>query len=189
MHNRIITPIGPSIAYIDAGDGSFSLIDAEDSCTAGSLIGTSRCLQGRTREHSYIGVHVKRQLVFLHRILLDAPIGIMVDHINRNTLDNRKANLRLVTARGNALNRKTDKRNKSGHPGVYWDSARLRWRTLASLDGKLVNLGYFAELQHAIEARMRWDSKQGDPIKRDSLIESLKDIPVTLPAPRFSRIR
>jgi hypothetical protein len=42
----------------------------------------------------------------MHRLLLSAPKELDVDHINRNTLDNRRSNLRLVTQSQNSMNMK-----------------------------------------------------------------------------------
>lgn len=41
----------------------------------------------------------------MHRLVLEAKKGEIVDHINRNKLDNRRKNLRIATAKLNALNR------------------------------------------------------------------------------------
>jgi hypothetical protein len=59
-----------------------------------------------------------RKTVKLHRILLHAPEGSEVDHINGNTLDNRRNNLRLTVRKYNAMNRKRHKNNTSGFRGV-----------------------------------------------------------------------
>ena len=60
----------------------------------------------------------KYNSVGLHRLILDAPPGKHVDHINGDTLDNRKCNLRLCSIRENLLNRGPNKNNTSGYKGV-----------------------------------------------------------------------
>lgn len=59
---------------------------------------------------------------FMHRVIMGLTSNnkkLFVDHINHNTFDNRKENLRIVTNKQNDYNRRKDKRNKSGYKGVY----------------------------------------------------------------------
>lgn len=57
--------------------------------------------------------------VRLHRLVIGAKEGEIVDHKNRNRLDNRRSNLRIVTQKENALNQKSR--------GYYWDKAKGKW--------------------------------------------------------------
>ena len=68
-----------------------------------------------------------KKLVYLHRFLKDAPKGKMVDHINRNKLDNRKSNLRLVTRSQNMYNSIGKKKRRSKYKGVYFSENRKKW--------------------------------------------------------------
>lgn len=54
----------------------------------------------------------------MHRQIMNPPIGLDVDHINRNRLDNCRSNLRVATRTINNLNRPIDSRNKLGHNGI-----------------------------------------------------------------------
>ena len=56
--------------------------------------------------------------VYLHRIIVDAPPGMDVDHINHNTLDNRRSNLRIASRSLNNMNRAKLGDNKNGFHGV-----------------------------------------------------------------------
>jgi len=61
----------------------------------------------------------KNTTLYLHRHLMDAPKGQTVDHINHDTLDNRRANLRLISNQANCENRKgAYKSSKTGIRGV-----------------------------------------------------------------------
>lgn len=62
----------------------------------------------------------------LHRYLMKAPKNLVVDHINRNGLDNRKENLRLTTASMNSRNMDTKSCNKLGVNGVSFEDASGR---------------------------------------------------------------
>ncbi len=83
--------------------------------------------------------------VHLHRVLLDAPDCYQVDHINRDTLDNRRSNLRLATRTLNLLNRRMPRNNTSGTTGIYWHRGAAKWQVRVA--GKYY--GTFADLEAA----------------------------------------
>jgi len=58
--------------------------------------------------------------VLMHRFIMNAPKGVLVDHWNGNSLDNRRENLRLCTNRQNTQNSRLHKNNKTGFKGVIW---------------------------------------------------------------------
>jgi hypothetical protein len=78
--------------------------------------------------------------------------GIEVDHINGNTLDNRKSNLRLCSHKENGRNRKLNKNNTSGAKGVNWDKHALKWKCEIRINTKKLYLGLFAEIEQAKKA-------------------------------------
>ena len=71
-----------------------------------------------THPREYATTGCRRQSV--HRVVMDAPKGMDVDHINGNGLDNRKENLRLCTRSQNAMNRKPRFDNPTGYKGVQY---------------------------------------------------------------------
>jgi len=85
---------------------------------------------------------------------LDANNALQVDHINRNTLDNRKCNLRICTNAENAMNRGVPKNNTSGYKGVTWIARNNRWRSLIIINRKRKYLGYF---ESKIDAAIAYD--------------------------------
>jgi hypothetical protein len=68
---------------------------------------------------------------------------LVVDHINRDSLDNRRANLRLATRSQNNMNRSGRKGASSKYKGVSWYKSRKRWRAMIKVEGKRKSLGYF----------------------------------------------
>jgi HNH endonuclease len=91
----------------------------------------------------------------MHHVVLPPTPGDggVTDHINRNKLDNRKANLRRVTQVENVQNSVTRSDNTSGVRGVTWDAARQQWQARISVRGKVVHLGRFDTLAQAEGAR------------------------------------
>lgn len=89
--------------------------------------------------------------ILMHREIMGNPVGKEVDHINMNRLDNRRANLRIVTRSQNLLNRNKQKNNTSGFKGVSWKDGR--WYVQLGV-GKKKNLvlGYFDDIQEAAKA-------------------------------------
>lgn len=83
----------------------------------------------------------------LHRLLMDFPKGLVVDHINHNSLDNRRCNLRIVTDIENKQNRKD---NSSGILGV--DKHKDKWRSQLQVKGKKY-IKYYDTKEEAINGR------------------------------------
>lgn len=98
---------------------------------------------------------VRKANIKLHRQVMGLPPGDprMVDHINHDRLDNRKANLRIVTNAQNQQNRRGAMRNsRSGIRGVCWAAREQRWRATATVDGRTRHLGYFPTSDEAASA-------------------------------------
>lgn len=93
----------------------------------------------------------------MHRIILNAPRGVFVDHIDGDGLNNTRANLRLVTVGENNLNRRgVFKRSgcftSSRFKGVTWNRAKGKWQAAIRVDGRSKHLGLFTQEQSAAEA-------------------------------------
>lgn len=80
--------------------------------------------------------------VFMHHDVAGKPgKGLEIDHINRNTLDNQRSNLRVATRSQNTQNTVRPKRGKpksSQFRGVYWDKTKKSWRVAVTLNRKRV---------------------------------------------------
>ena len=122
------------------GDGRFALVDADDH---------DRVIRFKWRARSFNGFWYARVTArvaagheFMHRFVLDAPKGSIVDHINGNGLDNRRSNLRFVTASQNQMNRRVVV-GRSRFKGVVWCRDYKRWRSQIARDGRTFHLGFF----------------------------------------------
>lgn len=97
----------------------------------------------------------------MHRVILglENSKGIIVDHINRNRLDNRRDNLRMCNDGENARNQSIRKNNKSGIIGVSWWSRDNNWMAQIKYNYKRIFLGYFDDINDAIRARLEGELK------------------------------
>ena len=83
-----------------------------------------------------------RRVVFMHNMILWSPRGLEIDHVDGNTLNNRRSNLRIVTHKENMRNQKV-KLHSSKYKGVHWDSDRNKWKATTKINGKVVCIGRF----------------------------------------------
>ena len=89
----------------------------------------------------------------MHRQILHPPENLMVDHINHNGLDNRKANLRLATCAQNTYNRKQFRKDKtSKYTGVSWRKYKKKWAAIICYKRKNIIIGYFKDEKQAAKA-------------------------------------
>lgn len=100
---------------------------------------------------------------FLHRLIMNVTDGnLFVDHINHDTFDNRRSNLRVVTKQQNAFNKVAHVKSSTGFKGVQADrrfSKRLKkytykYKTCLYLNGKR---HYFGTFSTPIEAARRYN--------------------------------
>lgn len=128
-----------------------ALIDLEDV----ELVSRYKwCIDG----HGY--VLCRNTGIFLHKLIMnDVDNAFILDHINRNRLDNRKSNLRYATSQENARNKSIQKNNTSNIPGVSWRKDRNKWRSYITVDSKQISLGLYENKKDAIAARKAAEEK------------------------------
>lgn len=97
--------------------------------------------------------------VGMHRFIMNAKKGEVVDHIDGHGLNNRKDNLRIVSARENAMNKGISIRNTSTVTGVTFEKGCKKWRARIGFDKKLIDLGCFYNFDDAVEARRKAEDK------------------------------
>jgi hypothetical protein len=125
--------------------------------TADMLILKANCtgriyaFMGRHTLYAYFYTKDGRRIV--HRSILGAKPGTLVDHANHDGLDNRRCNIRLATSADNNANRVLQKNNTSGVVGVVWHKHAQRWQAQIKKNRKMHYLGLFKELSDAIAAR------------------------------------
>lgn len=85
-----------------------------------------------------------RVFISMHRALMGFPEGKQVDHINGDSLDNRRGNLRICDHFGQHRNARKSARGRSPYRGVAWMKNMGRWQVRITVTGKKLFLGYTA---------------------------------------------
>ncbi len=93
----------------------------------------------------------------MHRLVMNCPDDIQVDHIFHNKNDNRKEFLRLATNSQNQMNINIQSNNTSGITGVYWN--KEKWNAIIIKNRKRIYLGSFINKDDAIKARLEAEKK------------------------------
>jgi len=90
---------------------------------------------------------------YIHRLIITCPAHLMVDHINQDTQNNRRQNLRHATRAENGFNRQLNCNNKTRNKGVYKIKNNTNpFRASISYNGKTINLGCFSTAKDAAYA-------------------------------------
>ena len=98
-----------------------------------------------------VGCHNGGGSILMHRMIMLAPQGVEIDHIDGNRLNNQKSNLRFATSSQNKINRGPRKDNKSGYKGVSWHKQRNCWAVRLMINGKYQHLGLFQDKHKAAQ--------------------------------------
>lgn len=133
--------------------GISTLIDAEDE---ERITNYGNWFAHQSRYVFYVENKQNRVVTKLHRFLMLPDEGLVVDHKNRNGLDNRKTNLRSVSTTVNSQNKRRRIDNDSGVPGVYFSEGRGRkhWHAQITRFGEQRLIGRFLTKEEAIQARL-----------------------------------
>lgn len=97
--------------------------------------------------NGYAVTTLNRRKVYLHRMIMNAQPGQIVDHLDRNPLNNTRANLRFVTAQQNGQNRRKTSRCTTGFKGVGYE--RGKWRARIRANDQNIHLGLYNDLKTA----------------------------------------
>ena len=109
----------------------------------GGHAGSEACLASARLGNKTLLVTGNINTVKLHRLIMGARKGEVVDHLNGNTYDNRKCNLRITDHSGNLRNTGKYKNNTSGYRGVQElkDGRRKKWKAEVTIESKTKYLG------------------------------------------------
>ena len=107
---------------------------------------------GRGYAVTTVKINNERKNIKMHRFILKSPCKIEVDHINGNSLNNQKVNLRLVTRSQNMMNRISNKNSSSKYKGVSWYRQNKKWMSQIMFNKKQHYLGLFNSEKDAAKA-------------------------------------
>ena len=155
------------MASITLPCGSVVLFDEEDAALVSSL---SWRINGTRRSHAYaVSQTAAGAFISMHRLIMAAKVGLVVDHINGNGLDNRRCNLRIATRAENSRNRKPTR----GRPLKGVQNRRGRFHAQLTVGGEVMRFGGFeteteaavaydkaAIEHHGAFARLNFDPKR-----------------------------
>jgi hypothetical protein len=135
--------------------GKVAVVDDEDYALVCGVPWVAAEKRGKFYAQRSVGPRGARKTVAMARLIMNAGPGLVVDHRDGNTLDNRRANLRLATNAQNVANQRRARPAASGFKGVrhrhHW-KLKKPWCAEIDANGKHIHLGYFATAEEAAAA-------------------------------------
>jgi hypothetical protein len=147
MTNNLYKIDGDTLIFYNKKDNRELLFDVEDF----DLIYTSAWYIHTNKKNGYEVVKASSGNLrgkSAHRVLMNFPKNKLVDHMNGNTLDNRKSNLRITTSKVNSQNNPKAK-------GYYWNKQMKRWHVQIAVNGKNKHIGQYVDETEARAAYLK----------------------------------
>ncbi len=111
------------------------------------------CVSSKKRVLMFLGGGSHSFTVYLARFILNYSGPLLVDHIDRNTLNNQKYNLRVVTRSVNNYNTCRGLAMLPKLNGINWHSAAKKWQVIVRRNGESTYLGLYRTTKEAVAAR------------------------------------
>ena len=130
-----------NIAYVTLTKGYEAVIDIADLDIVGNH---NWCVTTGTQTMYAMRTDIsgpRPKTVFMHRSIMNEPVGLDVDHVDCDGLNNKRENLRVATRTQNLQNQRLKNENTSGYKGVSWDKKRKKWRAQIRINKKSKCLG------------------------------------------------
>lgn len=126
----------------------FAFVDDEDF----EEVNKYRWIAQRGGNNWYASARINKKSVLMHRFIINPPANMCIDHINHNSLDNTKSNLRICSHAENMRNRQKHKNTSSSFIGVH-STHKNKWMAKIEYMGKVYKLGVFDTEEDAAIAR------------------------------------
>jgi len=149
VRHTVVQPLDTTIRLIALTQNQNAIVDAKDYEWLNQWLWYAHKEGG-----CFYAVRMEgRKMVYMHRRIMGEPT-CLVDHVRvRETLDNRRSNLRLATKQQNNWNCGHNRKNTSGYKGVAWHKGDKRWRAYVKVDGQQKFIGNFMSREDAANAR------------------------------------
>jgi len=147
-------PKHSNIRFIPLTKGKVAIVDAEDY----DWLSKYKWYACKRKYTYYAYRWQNHHAIAMHRVIINAPEGMLVDHIDRNGLNNRRSNLRLCKALQNAANQ-PPRGGTSKYKGVHWSKSNNKWVTAITFREKYLYLGSFND---QIDAAKAYDKKAAE---------------------------
>jgi hypothetical protein len=158
---ELVRALAEGAKLLPLSQDKFAIVDSDDY----DRLNTYKWCLSKTPRTNYAmrstkarrikGKRAKRKTILMHRFILNAPPGLVVDHINHDGLDNRKSNLRLCTRKQNNHNKRPQGKT-SKYKGVYFSKLRKKFIARIQMNGKTTYIGLFTD---QIAAAKAYDKK------------------------------
>ena len=129
--------------------GKYALVDDEDF----DRVNQFKWWAIKSPSNNWRAVRQKNRLnIYMHKFILGENSFKIIDHINGDSLDNRKSNLRYCSYSQNNMNSKIKSHNTTGHKGVSFVRRVNKYRVQIMCNKIRYNLGYFKDINDAAKA-------------------------------------
>jgi len=134
---------------IELTQGQFAMVDDDDF----EELNKYKWCASWDRDCFYVTrkvrINGKQKTLLMHRVIMNAQDGDIIDHIDRVPLNNQKSNLRLCSLSQNQHNRKINSNNSTGYKGI--SPSRKGYKAQIQLNGKKIYLGIRPTAEEAYE--------------------------------------
>jgi hypothetical protein len=132
--------------YIYLSNGAFAYVDEADY----EIVSPFRWHEHDGYARTWIRTKGGRYRVYMHRLIMGTPKGKITDHVNRNRLDNRRANLRIIDVANNNRNRGPIRKKNRRYKGVRKHGNK--WQAAIKSGRTVFKLGTFPDEESAAQA-------------------------------------